>query len=582
MFSENPRFIVEIRNSGYSSPEGVNYPKTAVMTYLSHEGHHESVMTYGYLDEQEIYKMIDKGESLCLDYCYIERFSLNDYRTQRELSKKQPVSITDFSARHAFFDSKESIDLSFAEFSGTEVNFEGAVFSRSAIVLHSARFNNFGLNFSYVKIAGGDLDFTNIIIEKGNVNFKNSDFGPGAVNFHDTELGTGDIDFTNTMFGDGDVSFVNTRFGDGDVSFKVAVFGTGKVDFHYAKFAGGDISFERTEFGEGRKDFRTVEFGTGRVNFNRAIFGNGDVSFEASQLKSGKISFKRSEFGSGRIDFELGEYEDVEASFERAVFGNGSVSFHNSKFKTLCLSSCHFNNYLDLRLASCEYIDLSDTIVRDIIDIKPYAFDIKVNMINFSGMRLIGRLFIDWETNHVQSLIMSQQDTTKRIKAEQFRTLKENFHNTGQYNDEDKAYVEFKRLESKAILEESLQKNPFSALWMYPLFGFKLVVFDWAGLYATNPVRVIISMLVTYTFYSFLIMFMVLFKLGDVITSVVDADKLSLPVKTFYYCVVTFLTIGYGDFYPTGHIRWLAGIIGFTGLFLMSYFTVAFVRKILR
>ncbi|MGM0496551.1 MAG: ion channel [Bacteroidota bacterium] len=40
--------------------------------------------------------------------------------------------------------------------------------------------------------------------------------------------------------------------------------------------------------------------------------------------------------------------------------------------------------------------------------------------------------------------------------------------------------------------------------------------------------------------------------------------------------------IGYGDYYPEGIIRWLCGLEGFVGLFLMSYFTVAFVRKILR
>jgi len=117
---------------------------------------------------------------------------------------------------------------------------------------------------------------------------------------------------------------------------------------------------------------------------------------------------------------------------------------------------------------------------------------------------------------------------------------------------------------------------------MYPLHGFKLLVFDWAGLYATNPVRVMFSMLVTYTFYSFLLMFLTYFTSADVVSSVGDPDKLTLLAKSFYHCAITFLTIGYGDYYPSGNIRWLSGIIGFTGLFLMSYFTVAFVRKILR
>jgi hypothetical protein len=582
MLQEYSHYRVEILDTVFSTPEGNEYPGTASLTFTSRSGHEQSVVTFGYLSEADIFQLIDDEAPLQLDHCYIDRLYLSVYREQRGLGEKHPVIIKDFSARHTFFDCPSPVDLSYAEFSGSDVNFEEAHFARNSIIMLATRFDNCGLNFSNVKIKDGDLDFTGLVINEGDVNFKNSQFGPGNVNFHDAAFGTGTINFTNTNFGDGNVSFVNTNFGDGDVSFKVAVFCKGKVDFHYAKFAGGDISFERTEFGEGWKDFRTVEFGTGRVNFNRSIFGDGEVSFEASQLKEGKLSFKRAEFGKGKVDFELAEYENVDASFDRADFGEGSISFFNSKFKTLCLEGCHFNQYLDLRMASCEMIDLSDTVVRDIVDLRPHAFDIKIGSINFSGMRLIGRLFIDWKDNNVQKLIMSQEDTTKRLKAEQFRTLKSNFSATGQYNDEDKAYLEFKRLESKAILEESLQKNKFSALWMYPVYGFKLLVFDWAGHYATNPLRVIISMGIVYSFNSLLVMFLQLVTSGEITSSVSDFDKMSLAAKAFYYTVVTFFTIGYGDFYPIGPLRPMAGVIGFTGVFLMSYFTVAFVRKILR
>jgi hypothetical protein len=197
-------------------------------------------------------------------------------------------------------------------------------------------------------------------------------------------------------------------------------------------------------------------------------------------------------------------------------------------------------------------------------------------------MRLIGRIFIDWSRNRVKQMIRSQEETSRRSKAEQYRTLKENFSVTGRYNDEDKAYLEFKRLESRWILEDSLRRHPLSALWMYPLFWFKLIVFDWIGHYATNPVRVIISMLIVYTLYSFVFAGLTLFTSADIVSSLGDPDKLNLITKSFYHCAITFLTIGYGDYYPSGNIRWFSSIVGFTGLFLMSYFTVAFVRKILR
>jgi hypothetical protein len=54
-------------------------------------------------------------------------------------------------------------------------------------------------------------------------------------------------------------------------------------------------------------------------------------------------------------------------------------------------------------------------------------------------------------------------------------------------------------------------------------------------------------------------------------------------LKGLYFSATTFLTIGYGDIQPpTQTVAFAAGIEGFLGLFLMSYFTVAIVRKLLR
>lgn len=52
--------------------------------------------------------------------------------------------------------------------------------------------------------------------------------------------------------------------------------------------------------------------------------------------------------------------------------------------------------------------------------------------------------------------------------------------------------------------------------------------------------------------------------------------------RSFYHSAITFFTIGYGDFVPVGAIRLFCGFEGFIRVFLMAYFTVAFVRKILR
>jgi hypothetical protein len=580
MFPEFSAFTAEIKDEEFTRKDGVRFPQSAVLTFVSPDGHHQEKKMLGYAHTDYIFGIISGKKKLDLDDCYIDALSLSTYRELHKIDRKNYIPIAGLSLRNCFLNNKFPIDLNYAEITAGTVSFENSFFAKSAISMHAARINDGGLIFSNAHLPAGNLDFTNLSVA-GTVDFKNAVFDRGSKDFQDATFGEGDVSFVNAEFNDGDISFVNTQFGHGNISFKIARFGTGKVDFHYAKVGQGDISFERTEFGDGRIDFRTVEFGDGRVNFNRAIFSNGDVSFEASQIKKGKISFTKAVFGEGELSFELAEYDDAEVSFDRTDFGSGSINFYNARFRALFLTSCHLDHYTDLRVAKCSYIDLSDTVARDIIDLKPYEFEIRVDTINFSGMRLIGRIFIDWEKNHVKNLIMSQKDTSRRLKAEQFRTLKQNFNVTGQYSDEDKAYVEFKRLESKAILEEAIHKNRFSAIWMFPLYAFKLVVFDLAGLYATNPFRVMISMLVCYSTFSLIAVILVLTTDSAIISSMGEST-LGLVAKSFYYTAVTFLTIGYGDYYPSGALHGLAGIVGWVGLFLMSYFTVAFVRKVLR
>ena len=79
---------------------------------------------------------------------------------------------------------------------------------------------------------------------------------------------------------------------------------------------------------------------------------------------------------------------------------------------------------------------------------------------------------------------------------------------------------------------------------------------------------------------SFLYLLLPTLGVGNIINSVGATDGLSYLQTCFYHSTITFLTIGYGDYYPTGFSRGISIVEGWMGLFLMSYFTVAFVRKI--
>lgn len=551
------QFTVEILNQPYTTSDGQHAEKTARVHFYNHLGKKINSTDFALVSRETIYDLIHSRKNIFLNQCYIKDFSLSEYRRIHNLKERSKVHLLNFSADKAFFDCENDIDFSYAEFAGDTISFGSSVFGNGMV-------NFAGANFGHAE-----------------VNFRRTRFGDGKVNFQYVEFGTGNISFQFSMFGKGEVSFINTDFSHGNVDFKAVTFGDGDTDFRYAKFGTGDVSFEKAVFGNGKKDFKMVEFGGGKVDFKRVCFGNGDVLFENVEFGNGKVTFRQATFANGVKSFEMADFGVGSCSFEKVDFGTGRISFNNAKIGEVAFNGCHFNDYVDLRFAHCDSIDLSDTIIRDIIDFKSHE-SVKIKELKIIGMRNLGRIYISWVNNNVKDLIYNQKGTNIRQKAGQFRILKEDFSSTGRYNDEDYAYVEFKRCEAVADLNDQLSRNKFNALWAYPVYWFKVLVFDRMGLYATAPVRVLVSMLFVYVFFSLLFTGIPMIHNVGIISSLGDPEKLNIAQRAFYHSAVTFLTIGYGDYYPTGILRAVSAIEGFIGLFMMSYFTVAFVRKILR
>ncbi|MFN8241163.1 MAG: potassium channel family protein [Bacteroidales bacterium] len=582
MITGYTNYKVEIKNVKFVADDGRKCSKTAIVTLYGHEGAEIGSELFGVIEPGEIYQLIKDGQDINLDNFYINEFSLATYRRHNDLDRKALVQLGNFSARNAFFESRSLIDFSYSEFKDTDISFDGAHFAKGKVSFTGSNFGMGNVIFSNTFFRDGNIEFTGAVFGDGDFLFKNAVIRDGTKDFQDIRFGDGEISFANTEFNSGELLFINTQFGNGKFNFKVARITGGKVDFHYSAFGDCDVTFERAEFGNTRVDFRTVDFGSGRINFNRTIFGNGEVSFEGASCKSGKIQFKKAEMGAGLKNFSLMEMSNAEINFERTEFGDGDVNFYNSDFKVLSLKSCHLDHYVDLRLSRAELLDMSDTIVRDIIDLEPYDFKININELDMTGMRLIGKLYIDWVQNGCYALVTNQKETTLRQKAEQFRTLKQNFSGTGKYEDEDRAYVMFKRYESKADLADEIKGNRLASAWAYPAYGFKWLVFDKIGLYATSPGRVLLSVVVFWIVFGFTYFLIELAGLGKTMSSVGNPDQLSVLFQSFYHSAITFFTIGYGDVFPQGLSRIFSGLEGFMGVFMMSYFTVAFVRKVLR
>lgn len=551
-----------------------SFEKTVYITFFDENGKKAEEFKLGYVSPETIYKKIEAGEDLNLNNAYIKDFSLTNYRVDKGFDDSVYVELKNLQSKKAFFDCDIKTDFSYARFVGEKTIFDQAVFSH------------------------GNVDFVNADFGDGQVSFKKAKFGNGNVVFQFAAFGQGDVTFAGACFGHGTASFVNTGFGKGNVDFKSTVWGNGNVDFKFAKFEDGDVTFERSSFGNGKKDFKNLEFGGGKIDFRRVNFNNGDVSFEGVEFGEGKVLFRSAVFGEGEKHFDEADFGKGEVQFDQVDFGGGLLSFHMVKADTLSFHGCGFNLFVDLRMAHCNFINMSNTIVRDIMDFEPEDEEIHIATINFRGMKILGRLFIDWRINRVESLIYSQTETTIFQKAEQFRLLKENFRNNGQYEDEDHAYIEFKRCESKAILLEELAKGKKNAVIAYPTYYFQKYVFDFIGRYGTAPTRVLFNMIVV--FFTFSLIYFTfsisetLAQYGYVMSGGVQ-EKFADPKNSIgimalinefgnclYYSGITFFTVGYGDYFGYGILKPISVFEGFSGVFLMSYFTVAFVRKILR
>jgi hypothetical protein len=532
--------------------------KTVVVTIFNNFGKVAQILNFGLLEKETVYEWLLQGEEINLDNCYIKNFSLEEFKRLHNFGERKFIKLNKFSAINTYFDCEEGTDFSFAQFDDNDIH------------LMNARFNNGPVNFYRSKFGNGDLNFSNAVFSRCEVNFQFSEFEKGNVSFQ------------NVLFDQSPALFVNTKFGDGLINFKEVYFKKSDANFRFAKFGMGNITFDKAIFDGDKVDFKTVEFSSGKVDFKRVDFGDCDVSFEETEFGKGKISFKSSRFGKGNISFRLAEFGNDEVVFDSVLFGTGDVSFAGTRFGVLSFKGCQINSYFDLRVNGGNKIDLSDTVLRDIIDLLPSFYPVDIKELNISGMKNLGKILVDWKSNNLYQLIAFQTETSNRQKAEQFRLLKEDFNSLGNYNDEDYAYVEFKRFELKAEKEEAIKKNKLNSLWVHPISGFKWLVFDKMGLYATNPARVIVSMIVIYSIFSFLYLFHPGIEGAGINCSGADNELVSEFALSFYFSAVTFLTIGYGDCLPMGYIKLLAPLEGWMGMFLMAYFTVAFVRKILR
>jgi len=394
----------------------------------------------------------------------------------------------------------------------------------------------------------------------------------------------GKADFRDAQF-NGEAELRDVQFSE-EAQFRNAQFNGGAY-FSGAQF-NGEAEFRDVQFSE-EAQFREVKF-NGEAHFPGAQF-NGEAHFSWVQF-SREANFCEAKLG-GLADFDAAQFRG-EANFFKTHF-NGIAQFNGARFGgEAYFSEAHFNGIAQFSFvkflahvffmnSTCKVLILTNCIIEKLFDLSNAKFE-KLSLKNLENL---GYIYLEWN-EHISNSIykyVSQivaSPTPYWDIAKQYRLLKENFHKIGQYNDEDKAYVEFRRYEALSEWHGEHAKNAISKIKNKLLFLIKWVISDLIGVYATSPIRILSSLIISIGSFGavYYLCHVGVGKFGIGILQNVEA--------ALYYSAITAFTAGYEGINPTSFaahnqlVSLLTCIEAFVGLFLMAYFTVAFSRKVLR
>ena len=449
-----------------------------------------------------------------------------------------------------------------------------------------------------------------------------------------------DADFEKATF-QGDASFWGATFQNADfrgvtfqsnanfrgVTFK-DIAGFEKATFHNADFRGvtfKDADFEKAAFwyadfrGVTFKDanFRGVTFkdiaGFSRcffkvATFSRATFHNADfrgvtfkdiagfirATFHNADFRG--VTFKDiadfSEAFFKDADFEKATFQST-AGFSRATF-QSTAGFSRATFQNADFSEAFFQNadFSEIRIKESFEFNLRE--VSGLLDFRgakfffsgSITFDLENTL--FHRAHLQNTAFVDctWPNDYIiyEEKHMNDKDIDLSFNQLEtiYRDLKQTIQNHGDYTTAGEFYYREMEMRRKG----ATMKN---RIW--------LTVYRALAGYGEKPGWVVRNSLIIILLGAVLFFFSGVARVGADIPPesspyIIDYSINSLDfcwnmVPDFYYCfyysVVTFTTLGYGDIHPVGYYSHaIAFSEAFIGAFFMALFVVVFARKMMR
>lgn len=563
-------YQVEIKDIPFKLENGCIISKSAVITIQDdNQSGSSNEFWLGYADVDVLFALGEQWTEF--RNLYFKDFSITNYR--RILKMENSYTIQGFLADKCFFDG--------------DTNFSRMNYGVGGFSISHSWFGNGLVNFSDSMFYSEVTSFGANVYGDGYKDFSGTKFYGSEVEFFSSQFHDGDLNFICSSFEKAHLNFSGSSFGVGNVKFDFSKFAAKGVDFGGVDFYKGEISFRHVQFQGGNALFFGSRFNEGKVSFSEAIFENCDVDFSYCKFEGCQEHFKYTKFGQGSLNMSKVILTNGSILFKGIHFKCKDLCFLESSIQSLTLWNNTFSEHVNMQLYHCDELIIKNCIIEKTFDLNSSNEDkINITTLNLMSTKILGKVYLDWVINDVKSMIYSQKDKTKYVdKANQFRLLKENFHEIGQYDDEDMAYVEYRRCQSLSQLRgEDLSERKSRLLRLLPrylIFPIKWLIFDAIGNYATKPIRIFGSILLNIILFG--IVYMLPFvELGGT-KHFYDNILLNNYVNGLYHSIQSTLTIGYGDINPNNLITLvISGVESFFGVFLMSYFTAAFVRKLLR
>ncbi len=306
----------------------------------------------------------------------------------------------------------------------------------------------------------------------------------------------------------------------------------------------------------------------------------------ANTVFSREVDLRRARF-DGQVDFSGARFED-RVDFTGSTF-SGHVSFARSVFKGgAFINHCRFASRADFSGAAFRWdanFSFSEFVGPARFAGTLFAADasfiatIFARYAEFTGGEFRGRLDFTHTVLRQGVGICDAGGEVSRIhrpdaRREAFRIQKDSLQANGRTADADEMYVQ----EMRSRRQAETHRTPGSlSIRLSHLLETMLV--DWTCKYATSWQRLLVTAVVL------IFVFAGIYHSGGMLSTagIYDMHREDEPVTTFgamlYLSAQTFSVLGYGDLYPTGWLKYIAGLQSLVGGFTMALFVVIFARR---